>query len=878
MKEDTSVRPKAANLCFNGSDNTMVERTILLHKRLSHSDLADTVLQTGRIVLPRNQMEVNAAQIIDIANIGDKVINPDNGKATYELTIADEMGRKWTLLLKQWTANSAQAPRPIFVLERTSACMKAHRAAPGHILQAYITHSDPNTLVMTVFSPLGAAAAAAGGGEQRASAPAVAETPAAPQQFQHSNLDLLLSAATAYDTTTTTATKAAAVAAVNTPIEAPHSSSHMAVPCPSHGISTFKNIPRITSMPIDNLPPPPPPPPETGAGAGYVLGICQRSPECYKESGHSGFCSSGYTPSPRTHSAPNNLYVSNTSMPAQTQAHILHTDNTIDYLARHEDRRSPADALNAAAQQMQRQQRISSQEEACPSNGISHPYPSPALASHPAAPNTSYFGKRGPGKTGRKNPYGAAVNAPLYTHTTTRNTNTNTAAAPYKEIHESFPLARGGLVNSFGVQPLQKPQNNITNNNNNNNYFTTATASDTTTTNNTDNKNNNDNKDICPTWIVINYKNLRGDLHVPSMMVTLISNRNKQPTKGGRDMCPMSIRAFQLMAQTMHMGTVNQFNREDYLLPMNSTINTGGQGGGGEKVVGSCTARTTGTGTGARRGEGDNSIIMVEGAEMSLQRWLKSWDLPLLLSASPTTTAAIGGGGDGGGNEAALQTPPSRSTYHPYSMSNEPSTKRKSVQRPNSNPAFGAALEATELAIASAATAAAATADEEKSPSDNMIDEDESGSTDSDIEAGEVLLSMMGIIGGEKGGKPVREQRQVRERGKEEPRQFHQQNQEAAFSVVVKPQGVRITPQAAAQLYTMLVNEKLESQIAATAAATARFSSPITAVSRTIAMQMQLQHEATARAQARLDELSKRAKLTKFLACLSHIKYPAMQY
>jgi hypothetical protein len=30
-------------------------------------------------------MEVNAAQIIDIANIGARVINPENGKATYEL-------------------------------------------------------------------------------------------------------------------------------------------------------------------------------------------------------------------------------------------------------------------------------------------------------------------------------------------------------------------------------------------------------------------------------------------------------------------------------------------------------------------------------------------------------------------------------------------------------------------------------------------------------------------------------------------------------------------------------------------------------------------------------------------------------------------------
>jgi hypothetical protein len=31
------------------------------------------------------KMEVNAQEIIDIANTGGRIINPDNGKATYEL-------------------------------------------------------------------------------------------------------------------------------------------------------------------------------------------------------------------------------------------------------------------------------------------------------------------------------------------------------------------------------------------------------------------------------------------------------------------------------------------------------------------------------------------------------------------------------------------------------------------------------------------------------------------------------------------------------------------------------------------------------------------------------------------------------------------------
>jgi len=793
--------------------------------------------------------------------------------------MTDDLGRKWTMLLKQWTANSSQAPRPIFVLERTSACMKAHRAAPGHSLQAYINNSDPNTLIMTVISPLGAATDGSTAAEQSPASMAVTEPAGVPQQFQHSNLELLLSVATAYDTTNHTTTEATPYAAANCVATGAIAQRHSKLPTVPH--SNTNTIPKITSTPFHNnnnlkLPP--------GTDAGYVLGICQRSPDCYKESGHPGFCANRFTPTLRTNSAPNNVYLGNTSTQATLQANARQRNNPNEYLARREDRRSPADALNAAAVQMQHQERFSSQEEGSPRNAISPSHHvSTSLSLHPDNPNKSYYyGKRGPGrkKIGRKNPYGSAVNAPHYLNTPLTNNapiNTSTAVASQKDSRElNTASAHGGLVNTFKVQPLQNPQNNTANN-----YNTTSIITDTTAyTTNDDTK--NDTKEICPTWIVINYKDLRGDLHVPSMMVTLISNRDKQPTKSGRVTGPMSIRAFQLMAQTMHLGA-QHFYKEDYKVPRD--------------VAGTA-------GPDALTGEGDTNIIMVEGASMSLQRWLKGWDLPNILPASSPKIqgkrigSGIGGGSGGEGcqdKEAALQSPPAveNSTYQPSSIVNQQGPER-AAKRSKGNPGFAAALEATELAIAEADTAAAAEQGKVSPP--HSTRDDGSGSPDSDVEAGEVLLSMMGIIGGERsgieereniigGGKSGKEEREngqvqvpVQERTRKESQQHQQQQQQqVSVSVLRKPQSVRITPKAASQLYNMLLNQKLESQIAATAAATARFSSPATAASSSIAMQLQLRHEATARARARLHELSTRAKLTKFLACITQFKFPPMQ-
>ena len=73
----------------------------------------------------------------------------------------------------------------------------------------------------------------------------------------------------------------------------------------------------------------------------------------------------------------------------------------------------------------------------------------------------------------------------------------------------------------------------------------------------------------------------------------------------------------------------------------------------------------------------------------------------------------------------------------------------------------------------------------------------------------------------------------------------------------------------------MLVYEKIEAN---NAAATARLATPNTAANAAVAVQLQLRHEATVRAHARLDQLSKRAQLGKMLAALSHIKFPQMHY
>ena len=67
--------------------------------------------------------------------------------------MVDEKGITSSLLLKRWTANVNQTPRPIFVLERTSVVMHNHKASPGQFLQLWVAENDPTTLRLSVVAP-----------------------------------------------------------------------------------------------------------------------------------------------------------------------------------------------------------------------------------------------------------------------------------------------------------------------------------------------------------------------------------------------------------------------------------------------------------------------------------------------------------------------------------------------------------------------------------------------------------------------------------------------------------------------------------------------------------------------------------------------------
>jgi hypothetical protein len=808
--------------------------------------------------------------------------------------VTDAGGREWSMLLKQWTANSSQAPRPIYVLERTSACMKAHRAAPGHILQAYILKDDPDKLRMTVISPSAAAAgaqktptptaAAVGAAGHGEASPCETESPQKQQNHLQSNLDLLLAAASAYDGSSILTSPHAHAQAQDhhSPSSQQQQFNHPPPPLPPSQ-PNYNTIPRITSHPTfgaSQLPPSPPQP--TSAKSNFVLGMCQRSSDCSKESGHPGFCSNGYRPS-----TTQNMFITTTNT-SNNIANATATNNTIDYFARHEDKRSPAAALNAAAQQMKQHQQHEQRHQGPEQHTTRLACHFPVITTSAALPtarykyidyiNSTITNKKGAPLRNRmvnaptiKNPWytGQSAAAEVVGNGNDNGSRSRvvgtTMNQPYSGARTAPPPFSAVQSLSSSLQP--QPQATI-------NETHDPLINPTNPTNNTNpNKNNNftnstTNSEVCPTWIVIHYKGLRGDLHVPSMMVTLVSKRGAH-VRG--DTGPMGIRAFQLMAQTMHLETSNhmsRFSKQDFVNPRSD----GGGGGGGAG------------------GDRESDIVMVEGAGMSLQRWLHSWNLPLApLFSSTTLHNADGGGGGGGGggngggyvndNAGGLPTPPplfpgKRSVYQPYQPDTEQRAKRQDVQRINSTAAMAAAQAATELAISEGAAAAAANAavvDVAASPS-SMVD-NESGSNESDIEAGEVLLSMMGVDGGRK---RVRDQERERAELQKHQQQQHKSNQQQDVvppsSVLSRPHAARVTPITAAQLYNMLLNEKIEAQSAV--AGLPRLTSPSTAASTAIAMQVQLRREATSRAHARLDQLSKRAKVAKMLSLLSHINFP----
>jgi hypothetical protein len=65
--------------------------------------------------------------------------------------VVDDRDRCWSLVLKQWTSNSGNTPRPIFVLERTAECVTANKGAAGFFLQLWT--NDGQELRISILSP-----------------------------------------------------------------------------------------------------------------------------------------------------------------------------------------------------------------------------------------------------------------------------------------------------------------------------------------------------------------------------------------------------------------------------------------------------------------------------------------------------------------------------------------------------------------------------------------------------------------------------------------------------------------------------------------------------------------------------------------------------
>jgi hypothetical protein len=65
--------------------------------------------------------------------------------------VVDDRDRCWSLVLKQWTSNSGNTPRPIFVLERTADCVAANKGAPGFFLQLWTNNGQE--LRISILSP-----------------------------------------------------------------------------------------------------------------------------------------------------------------------------------------------------------------------------------------------------------------------------------------------------------------------------------------------------------------------------------------------------------------------------------------------------------------------------------------------------------------------------------------------------------------------------------------------------------------------------------------------------------------------------------------------------------------------------------------------------
>lgn len=171
---------------------------MLVSKVLTYSDVSTEVARTGRIVLPRIQVQQCLPDLLRLCQAEHALPAVRSGgpvKLSVDLTVVDEAGRTWVVLMKTWQNVVSGEHRPTFVLENTADFVRANRLAQGDTL-AFCPHHGRMLLRTSLRADQllprslkrGAGAAAAGGtaaAKRRATgkaSPLAARTPEPPSR------------------------------------------------------------------------------------------------------------------------------------------------------------------------------------------------------------------------------------------------------------------------------------------------------------------------------------------------------------------------------------------------------------------------------------------------------------------------------------------------------------------------------------------------------------------------------------------------------------------------------------------------------------------------------------------------------------------------
>lgn len=111
--------------------------SLLVSKVLTYSDVSTEVARTGRIVLPRIQVQQCLPELLRLCQAESALPAVRNGgpvKLSVDLVVDDEAGRTWVVLMKTWQNVVSGEHRPTFVLENTADFVRANGLAQGGTL------------------------------------------------------------------------------------------------------------------------------------------------------------------------------------------------------------------------------------------------------------------------------------------------------------------------------------------------------------------------------------------------------------------------------------------------------------------------------------------------------------------------------------------------------------------------------------------------------------------------------------------------------------------------------------------------------------------------------------------------------------------------